>query len=617
VAPQEVGEMSGAARVAALVVVILIVSAWPLAPEAAVAQSGGEPEPWLMVDGFAAKTGYRLVFFWSASAPVVPTVEWGYAEDALAFTASPPAARADTAGIVIVGVARSQVDPARSVHFRVVDGLSESASLVHSFSLGNAWRSGTADGVYELDLVVQIDSQDLPELMIWDQGLNELVNGMEVTAERIWDATDGYVRLGTVLVTDTVVNYPVHTPFAHVICGDPGSVYENGLADVVIQSTLPFDSHTFAGQPPAIDDPCTRIHLGRIGQLVVPWSGDLHFGAVLAHEIGHYAMGFDDLYPSSLTGNADCWVGTSGEPDNSAGRYDITMMHNQFGWSGGRWVGTELDRGPDHTPCNYSTGYASWPRLVQTYDKIPAAGRNGDYLPDHSDSDYATARGNPDGGHLTIYVLDHEPGLSTLANPVTPSATPLQAAAGGPYETLVGQEVAFEGSATGGRAPYAYAWDFGDGSTAEGRQATHAYAEEGMYTARVTVTDADGATDYALASVRVDAQETQPPAVWEVATVHVAQESARPLVGRRRPAAREPRRVRNDGRAGQLDGAGRGCRHARGGPARAGARRPLLLRGARDEPGDRRIRRVGTAAVHDRRRYAAVALAVSVAFGVA
>jgi PKD repeat protein len=39
-----------------------------------------------------------------------------------------------------------------------------------------------------------------------------------------------------------------------------------------------------------------------------------------------------------------------------------------------------------------------------------------------------------------------------------------------------------------------YAWDFGDGQTAFGRNAAHRYASPGTYTAEVTVTDADGAT---------------------------------------------------------------------------------------------------------------------------
>jgi PKD repeat protein len=39
-----------------------------------------------------------------------------------------------------------------------------------------------------------------------------------------------------------------------------------------------------------------------------------------------------------------------------------------------------------------------------------------------------------------------------------------------------------------------YRYDFGDGSSANGRTATHRYKKSGTYTARVTATDPDGAT---------------------------------------------------------------------------------------------------------------------------
>jgi len=55
-----------------------------------------------------------------------------------------------------------------------------------------------------------------------------------------------------------------------------------------------------------------------------------------------------------------------------------------------------------------------------------------------------------------------------------------------------------------------YAWDLGDGSTASGANVSHRYASPGSYTARLTVTDNDGLTGSATASIRVTAPAPAP-----------------------------------------------------------------------------------------------------------
>ena len=48
-----------------------------------------------------------------------------------------------------------------------------------------------------------------------------------------------------------------------------------------------------------------------------------------------------------------------------------------------------------------------------------------------------------------------------------------------------------------------YTWDFGDGMTSEGQEVTHLYDQPGEYIVNLTVSDNNGASDYALVKVRV------------------------------------------------------------------------------------------------------------------
>jgi DNA/RNA endonuclease G (NUC1) len=96
----------------------------------------------------------------------------------------------------------------------------------------------------------------------------------------------------------------------------------------------------------------------------------------------------------------------------------------------------------------------------------------------------------PDGIERIVEANDHAP----------------TARAGGPYAGIEGAALPF--SAAGSTDPdgdvLSYAWDFGDGATGTGAAPTHAYADNGAFTAQVIVTDPYGAADTAAATVTVD-----------------------------------------------------------------------------------------------------------------
>ncbi|HEY3176926.1 MAG TPA: Ig-like domain-containing protein [Candidatus Polarisedimenticolia bacterium] len=340
--------------------------------------------------GFATKTGFRGVFAWKSTQPVTGVVHYGLSPASLTQSAAPIPGAPDTAQMAIGQLIRGE-----TYYFQVEDTLTGQRSAISSFKATNAytdWNGAT----YTLDLVVQLDLDSLPPDIPSDQALSDIAAGINVFAERVYDALDGYARIGKVLITDTDLDYSANVPAQGVpLCPSP----ESNLSDILVMTTVPFDSHTFGGF--AIDNPCTNIYLGRIGQLVVPWEDDLHFGYTATHEMMHYGFNTPDLYFEGTAEEeipADC--------RNLA--WDGSIMHNTGGFTG-KWELTELDRNPTLTPCDHGSLPWSWDQLLARYTKIPA-------YPDGPIDDMFNdkARGNPDGGALEIYVLDREPGGSTL-----------------------------------------------------------------------------------------------------------------------------------------------------------------------------------------------------------
>ncbi|MCI4330500.1 MAG: PKD domain-containing protein [Thermoplasmata archaeon] len=102
---------------------------------------------------------------------------------------------------------------------------------------------------------------------------------------------------------------------------------------------------------------------------------------------------------------------------------------------------------------------------------------------------------------VTLHVTDR---FQTIANgsAVVTVNSLLHDSAGFPGPSDAGMNVSFSTNVSGGTAPYAIHWAFGDNtSSASGGNATHAYATPGVYNASVTVNDSVGASVFAFGDV--------------------------------------------------------------------------------------------------------------------
>ena len=95
---------------------------------------------------------------------------------------------------------------------------------------------------------------------------------------------------------------------------------------------------------------------------------------------------------------------------------------------------------------------------------------------------------------------------ATTTATITPAPIAPNADAGGPYSSTVGTAISFDGtgsSDTDGTV-VSFAWDFGDGGTAEGPTPSHSYSVDDVFTVTLTVTDNDGLTDVDTATATIN-----------------------------------------------------------------------------------------------------------------
>jgi PKD repeat protein len=106
---------------------------------------------------------------------------------------------------------------------------------------------------------------------------------------------------------------------------------------------------------------------------------------------------------------------------------------------------------------------------------------------------------------VTLTLVDNRGNLATGSEQISVGASPAAALAISPTQLQVGGQVGVDASSSSdtGASITSYAWDFGDGGTAQGQSASHTYATAGTYLVRLTVTDSLGRVDTATGTATV------------------------------------------------------------------------------------------------------------------
>ena len=100
---------------------------------------------------------------------------------------------------------------------------------------------------------------------------------------------------------------------------------------------------------------------------------------------------------------------------------------------------------------------------------------------------------------ITERILAAEGDFTDYTATVQLNYVPPTATIGGPYTGIPGSAISFTGSATDPSAPdtaagFQYSWHFGDGGTSTLQSPSHTYANAGVYTVTLAVSDTDGGT---------------------------------------------------------------------------------------------------------------------------
>ena len=300
----------------------------------------------------AVKTGFRFAVALELATDAAATLSYKVGDEPWREAAS--AAARDHLW-VLDGLAKG-----KDICFRVTAG---ATSATHAAWLANGHTSHDASvGTYTMNLLVLAAEGAAPA---------ELEGGAAYYADLLWDATDGWVRPGAVIVAYTGPDRmresaePCSTPVAGTTAFTSLCIKVFDVGVTYVENPVAAGSTYRDG----IAEPRTWIRMNALHEAnpYANLAGDpaREFGSVLTHELGHYAFGMGDMY----TDTDDCYVASLG----------ISIM-------GGNRAATEYDDA-DHRCNNASSiqGYVpAWTSLTQRYGEVPArpggidAGPDGD-----------------------------------------------------------------------------------------------------------------------------------------------------------------------------------------------------------------------------------------------
>lgn len=166
----------------------------------------------------------------------------------------------------------------KSLLCRALSPLLAASALVGASQLADDAHAGSgsvnADGTIDITVNIRYPADD--------DELDRIRDLMTDASETLWDATDGQMRLGDVTLT----------------CSDSNE----DLADIWL---YPYDARSYS----AWDD-CEGTALGVAGKHITQFD-DSRGGIVIAHELGHLALGLLDEYAEGTFGN--CMESSDGQ----------------------------------------------------------------------------------------------------------------------------------------------------------------------------------------------------------------------------------------------------------------------------------------------------------------